>query len=208
MFVQHLETEPWIIKVKNVCNSKNEPVLSRHYLTRSPHTVIQSLIRNGWGIEIKVEVCQLDWNHYQKSLIGWWIQIWIFLRCSHCQSVWRRSGERCKSEWALKVEAVWWFGDAFQTVLFDILSKVIEKYHRMLIPYVIPSGKCLIGQDFIFQHNMDRKHTASAVKAYLDRKTHCHGLTSPEPEPQHCWGSVASSFQRIEQNQPTSKEEL
>lgn len=43
-----------------------------------------------------------------------------------------------------------------------------EKYHRILIQYVIPPGKLAT----VLWHNGDCKHTANAVKANLDRKTH------------------------------------
>ena len=34
--------------------------------------------------------------------------------------------------------------------------------------HAIPSGKCLIGNGFIFQYHNDPKHTANAVKSYLE----------------------------------------
>lgn len=34
----------------------------------------------------------------------------------------------------------------------------------------VPSGKHLIGNSFMFQHDSDPKYTANAVKAYLDKK--------------------------------------
>lgn len=43
-----------------------------------------------------------------------------------------------------------------------------EKYHRILIQYVIPPGKLAT----VLWLNGDCKHTENAVKANLDRKTH------------------------------------
>ena len=40
-----------------------------------------------------------------------------------------------------------------------------------LIHHAIPSGKRLIGNGYIFQHDNDPKHTANTVKSYLERKT-------------------------------------
>ena len=40
----------------------------------------------------------------------------------------------------------------------------------MLTNSKIPSGKCLIGNGFIFQQDNDPKHTALKVKSYLERK--------------------------------------
>lgn len=42
-----------------------------------------------------------------------------------------------------------------------------EKHHQSLIHHAVTSGQYLIGSSFIFQHDNDPKHTASAVKAYL-----------------------------------------
>ena len=50
-----------------------------------------------------------------------------------------------------------------------------EKYRQDLINHAIPSVKCVIG--FIFQHDHDPKHTANAVKSYLERKTADKTLT-------------------------------
>ena len=48
----------------------------------------------------------------------------------------------------------------------------------------IPSGKRLIGNGFIFQHDNDLKHTANAVKSYLERKTVDKTLTVIDWPPQ------------------------
>lgn len=46
-----------------------------------------------------------------------------------------------------------------------ILKK--EHYLSILRDHVIPSGRRLIGQNFIFMHNNDPKHTARVCKDYL-----------------------------------------
>lgn len=60
----------------------------------------------------------------------------------------------------------------------------VEKYRQVLICHAIPSGKCLIGNDFIFQHDNNPKHTANAVKSYLERKTADKTLTVMDRPPQ------------------------
>ena len=45
-----------------------------------------------------------------------------------------------------------------------------KKYWQILIPHVIPSGKCLIRNDFLFQLDNNPKHTALKVKSYLEWK--------------------------------------
>lgn len=59
----------------------------------------------------------------------------------------------------------------------NLLSKLngiinTEKYHWILIHHERPSEKYLIGKNFIFLPDNDLKHTANAVKSYLNRKTH------------------------------------
>ncbi len=65
----------------------------------------------------------------------------------------------------------------------------------VLICHAIPSGKCLIGNDFIFQHDNNPKHTANAVESYLERKTADKTLTvmdSTESRPEYYRGSMIS----------------
>ena len=59
-----------------------------------------------------------------------------------------------------------------------------EKYRQVLIHHAIPSGKRPGGNCFIFQHDNDPKHTAHAVKSYLERKTTDRPLTVMDWPPQ------------------------
>ena len=59
-----------------------------------------------------------------------------------------------------------------------------EKCRQFLIHHAIPSGKHLIGNGFIFQHDNDPKHTANPVKSYLERKTADKTLTVKHWPPQ------------------------
>lgn len=62
-----------------------------------------------------------------------------------------------------------------------------EKYCQVFIHHVILTTKHLIGNGLSFQHDNDANHTADAVTAHMNRKTHTgsHGLASPEPQTQH-----------------------
>ena len=48
---------------------------------------------------------------------------------------------------------------------------MLKSTDRFLIHHAIPSGQRLIGNGFVCQHDNDPKHTANAVKSYLERKT-------------------------------------
>lgn len=75
------------------------------------------------------------------------------------------------------------------------------QYHTFAVHYIaIQSGKHQIGYGFILQHGNDSKHTANAVKAYLDRQwnTFSHGLASQSPRHQHYWSSIGSFWQKTE----------
>lgn len=73
----------------------------------------------------------------------------------------------------------------------------LEKYNRILIHHVVPSGMFLTDNGLILQHHND----PNAVKACLDRKTQ-----SSLPRPQHHRSSVGS--QRKEQKVPSIQKEL
>ena len=90
---------------------------------------------------------------------------------------------------------------------------VLVKYHQILIHHAVPSGKRLIGKQFHFQYDNDRKYTAYVVMSYLDRKTcnqtgsvltslpQTHGLSILEAVRDH-------SDRELNKKQPVSKEEL
>lgn len=72
-----------------------------------------------------------------------------------------------------------WFGTGFQRVVKRDGIMNPEMYLQKLIHHAIPSEKHLIGNSFIFfYHESDAKHTASVVKAYLDRNTHNPAVTN------------------------------
>ena len=76
-----------------------------------------------------------------------------------------------------------------------------EKYRQFLIHHAIPSGKCLIGNGFIFQHDNNPKDTANAIKSYsesetVDRTIDSHGLASTGSRTEYFRGSMGSPGQR------------
>ena len=44
------------------------------------------------------------------------------------------------------------------------------KYMQILIHHSIPSGRMLIGDNFVFQHDNDSKYTSNVLKTYLQRR--------------------------------------
>ena len=60
-----------------------------------------------------------------------------------------------------------------------------EKYRQVLIHYAIPSGSVRLGTVLeVFQYHNDPKHTANAVKSYLEGKTADKTLTVVDGPPQ------------------------
>ena len=124
------------------------------------------------------------------------------------QYVRRKVGERWKNEcWWPSVKhgegsvLVWCCISASgggNIVLIDGIMNV-EQDRQVLIHHAIPSEKHLQtqGNGFIFQHDHDPKHTANAVKSFLERKTANKPLTvmdwSQSPDLNIYRGSMGSS---------------
>ena len=82
-------------------------------------------------------------------------------------------------------------------------------HRQVLIHHAIPFGKILIGNGFIFQHDSDSKHTANAVKSYLERKTADKTLTVMDCPDLNIIEAVWDHLDReINTRQPKSKDEL
>ena len=114
----------------------------------------------------------------------------------------RRVGERWKNE-CLRSVLVW--GCIYASGVGDIvrIDGIMNagKYRQVLIHHAIPSGKRPVANCFIFQHDNDPKHTAYAVKSYLERKTADKTLTvmdwpQCESRPEYYRGGMGSPGQR------------
>ena len=87
------------------------------------------------------------------------------------------------------------------------------KYKQILIHHAIPSGKRLIGNNFIFQHDNDPKHSAKIIKSYLQRKSATGTLTTLDWPPQSPDLNIIEAVwdyldREKNKKQPTSKDQL
>ena len=102
------------------------------------------------------------------------------------QYVRRRRGERYKSDCVLPTvnhgegSLQVWGSFAYSGVghLYKITYNLTApKYKQILIHHAVPVGKALIGNNFVFQHDDDPKHTARVIKKYLENKKRDGSLT-------------------------------
>ena len=89
--------------------------------------------------------------------------------------------DACSLQWNM-VEGLSWFEGCISVSGVGDIVRIdgimnAEKYRQVLIHHAILSGKRLIGNGFTFQYDNDPKHTANAVKSYLERKTAKKTLT-------------------------------
>ena len=102
------------------------------------------------------------------------------------QYVRRRKGERYKADCVLPTVKhgggslqVWgsitYSGVGSLYRITDILTAA--KYKQILIHHAVPTGRTLIGNNFVLQQDNDPKHTASVVKQYLENKRRDGSLT-------------------------------
>ena len=102
------------------------------------------------------------------------------------QYVRRRRGERYKSDCVLPTVKhgggslrVWGSitcsGVGYLYKITDHLTA--PKYKQILIHHAVPVGKALIGNNFVFQHDNDPKHTARVIKKYQENKKRDGSLT-------------------------------
>ena len=102
------------------------------------------------------------------------------------QYVRRQRGERCKSDGiVLTVKhgggslQVWGsITDSGVGHLYKITDNLTApKYKLIITHHAVPVGKAVIGNNFVFQHDNDSKHTARVIKKYLENKKRDGSLT-------------------------------
>ena len=102
------------------------------------------------------------------------------------QYVRRRRGERYKSDCVLPTvkhgagSLQVWGSITYSGVghLYKITDNLTApKYKQILIHHAVSVGKSLIGNNFVFQHDNDPKHTARIIKRYLENKKRDGSLT-------------------------------
>ena len=161
-----------------------------------PFIVRRSLIRNGLcgriaakkplfrkGNRVKrlsYAKAHKDWNEDQWKRVLWSDESKFGSnRWQDLERVGRMSA--CGLQWNILVWGCISAIDVVDIVQIDGIMNA-EKYRQVLIHHAIPSGKHLIGNSFIFQHDKDPKLTA--LKSYLERKTADKTLTVMDWPPQ------------------------
>lgn len=119
-----------------------------------------------------------DWTIEEWKKVLWSDESPYCIRSQTRQYVWRtpqeKSSPRCLRGTVKhqKKIMVWgcfsWYGVGALYQIKGILKK--EKYRQILIHQMRPSARRLQGDDFVFQHDNDPKHTSHLVKNYLQNQ--------------------------------------
>ena len=157
------------------------------------------------------------WSLEQWKKVLWSDESPYHLRFKNRQYVWRSGSEkflpRClqgtvKHE---KKVMVWgcfsWNGVGSLYRVKGIMKK--EQYRQILIHHMRPSASRLHGNDYIFQHDNDPKHTSNVIKNYLQNQ----GIEvlpwpaqSPDLNPiENLWSEIDRQLEKRESN---SEDEL
>ena len=117
--------------------------------------------KNGRVIWSNKSPFQLHWNNNQVHLVfaKWKIFLIFFLMSAGNCEAWQK---------IMVWECFSWNGVSSFYRVKGIIKK--EQYREILIHHMRPSAKCLNGNNFIFQHDNDLKHTSNLVKNYLQNQ--------------------------------------
>ena len=122
-------------------------------------------------------------EHRHWTVERWERVIWsdespFHLRCNNNQYVWRSPNEkispRCLQETVKHDKKNYGMGMLFVEWRWLFLpcerNNEKEQYRQILIHHMRPSPRLLNGNDFIFQHDNDPKHSSNLVKNYLQNQ--------------------------------------
>ena len=120
----------------------------------------------------------VDWDVDQWKNVIWSDESLFTLQNNSSQFVWRNDHERntahtmqgtVKHQKSINVWGCFcWNGIGDLHQVKGIMTG--PAYHHILIHHLVPSARRLCGDDFVFQHDNDPKHTSGVVQRYLANK--------------------------------------
>ena len=169
--LKHHSNNSTVISGRTVLRRLREANLRKNVKTRKPFVNTRNQ-----AIRLKFARDHINWSVEQWKKVLWTDESPYVLRCMIRQYVWRTPGERFKRrcmqgtvKHQKKIQV--WGGFSWNGV--GRIKRVIGKmdafmYKQILIHQMRPSGRELIGEDFILAQDNDPKHTSRLCKKYLE----------------------------------------